>query len=79
MEIGRWILGYLEKGIQNPMAQGRSTKIIWMIKQIRTNRLSIKNSLYGGEDLVVWVEGKHLGHGKVLNEVRDLERQDMAH
>ena len=27
------------------MAQGRSTKIISMIKWIRTNRLSIKNSL----------------------------------
>jgi len=79
VEIGRWILGYLEKGIQNPMAQGRSTKIIWMIKQIRTNRLSIKNSLYGGEGLVDGVEGKHLGRGKVLNKGRDLERQDMAH
>ena len=37
--------GYLEKGIQIPMAQGRSTKIISMIKWIRTSRLSIKNSL----------------------------------
>ena len=32
-------------GIQTPMAQGRSTKIISMIKWIRTSRLSIKNSL----------------------------------
>ena len=37
--------GYLEKGIQTPRAQGRSTKIISMIKWIRTSRLSIKNSL----------------------------------
>jgi len=36
---------YLEKGIQTPMAQGRSTKIISMIKWIRTSRLSIKNPL----------------------------------
>jgi len=32
-------------GIQIPMAQGRSTKIISMIQWIRTSRLSIKNSL----------------------------------
>jgi len=38
---GRWVYGYLEKGIQTPMAQGRSTKIISMIKWIRTSRLSI--------------------------------------
>jgi len=31
-----------------PMAQGRSTKIISMIKWIRTSRLSIKNSLSVG-------------------------------
>jgi len=36
---------YLEKGIQTPMAQGRSTKIISMIKWSRTSRLSTKNSL----------------------------------
>jgi hypothetical protein len=36
---------YLEKGIQTPMARDRSTKIILMIKWIRTSRLSIKNSL----------------------------------
>jgi hypothetical protein len=29
--------------------------------------------------LVFGVEGQHLGRGKVLDEVRDLERQDMAH
>ena len=34
-----------EKGIQTPMAQGRSTKIISMIKWIRTSRPSIKNSV----------------------------------
>ena len=39
-----WMSGHLEKGIQPPMAQGRSTKIITMIKWIRANRLSIKNS-----------------------------------
>ena len=33
------------KGIQTPMAQGRSTKIISMIEWIRTSRLSIKHSL----------------------------------
>ena len=39
------LLGYLEKGIQTPMAQGRSTKIISMIKLIRTSILSMKKSL----------------------------------
>ena len=39
------MLGYLEKGMQIPMAQGRSTRIISMMKWIRTSRLSIKNSL----------------------------------
>jgi len=34
-----------EKGIQTLMALGRSTKIISMIKWIRTSRLSIKISL----------------------------------
>ena len=33
------------KEIQTPMAQGRSTKIISMIKWIQTSKLSIKNSL----------------------------------
>jgi len=45
--------GYLEKGNQAPMAQGRSTEIISitksisveMIEWIRLSRLSIKNSL----------------------------------
>ena len=37
------ISGYLEKGIQTRMAQGRSTKIISLIKLFRTTRLSIKN------------------------------------
>ena len=40
--------GYLEEGIQIPMAQGRSTKIISMIQWIRSSRLSIKNSLSSG-------------------------------
>ena len=39
----------MKQGIQPPMAQGRSTKIIWMIKWIRTSRLSIKNSLSAAE------------------------------
>ena len=43
--LGRQISGYLVKGIENSMAQGRSTKTISMIKWIRTSRLSIKNSL----------------------------------
>ena len=34
-----------KKEFKTPMAQGRSTKIITMIKWIRTIRLSIKNSL----------------------------------
>jgi len=33
-----------EKGIQSPMAQGRSTKVISVIEWIRTSRLSIQNS-----------------------------------
>ena len=32
--------------IQTPMAQGRSTKIISMIRWVRTSRFSIKKSLY---------------------------------
>ena len=35
----------MERGIQTPMAQGRSTEIISMIKWIRTSRLSIKISI----------------------------------
>jgi hypothetical protein len=35
----------MEKGIQAPMAEGRSTKIIQMKGWIRTSRLSIKNFL----------------------------------
>ena len=42
------------KGIQTPMAQGRSTKIISMIKWIRTSRLSTKNSLSGGRTWTVY-------------------------
>ena len=40
------MLGYLKKGIQPPMAQGRSSKFNSMIKWIRTSWLSIKNSLF---------------------------------
>ena len=45
--------GYLEKGIQTPVAQGRSTRTISMIKWTRTSRLSIKISLAdtGGQKL----------------------------
>jgi hypothetical protein len=42
---GRLILSYVEKGIQTPMAQGRSTKLSYMAKWIRTSSLGIKNSL----------------------------------
>ena len=42
--LGGQTLGFLEKGIQTPVAQGRSTKNI-MSKWIRTSRLSIKDSL----------------------------------
>ena len=43
--IGSLISSYMEKGIQTPMAQGRSTKTIPMIRWIHTSRLSIKISL----------------------------------
>ena len=43
--LRRLILGYLEKGIQTPRAQGRLNEIISMIKWTRTRRLSIKISL----------------------------------
>ena len=46
LPLGRYILGYLERGIQTPMAQSRSTKIVWMIKWIQTSRLPTKNSLW---------------------------------
>ena len=39
------LLGYLGMGIRTPMARGRSTKIISMMKWIRTSRLSTKISL----------------------------------
>ena len=35
-----------KSGIQTPMAQGRSTKIIPIIEWTRTSRLSIKISLW---------------------------------
>ena len=43
--------GYMEQGIQTPMAQGRSTKIISMIKWIRTSRLVVKKELSLSEGL----------------------------
>ena len=50
--------GYLGKGTQTPMAHGRSTEIITMIKWIRTSRLSIKElslSLYWeGQSALAW-------------------------
>ena len=42
---GESIQGYLENRSQTPMAQDRSTKIISMIKWIRTSRFSITNAL----------------------------------
>ena len=45
---GAVCMAAVKKRIQTPMAQGRSTKIISMIKWIRTSRLSIKNSPSGG-------------------------------
>ena len=36
----------MDKGIETPMSQGRSTKIISMIEWIWTSRLSMKNSLF---------------------------------
>ena len=44
-EGGEEIEGYLQKVIQTPMAQGRSTTIISMIMWIRTSKLPIQNSL----------------------------------
>ena len=44
------------KGIQTPMTQGQSTKIISTIKWIRTSRLSIKNPLSLGLLLSVGLE-----------------------
>ena len=43
--------GYLEKWMRTPMAQGRSTKIIWIIKWIRISSLSMENSLSRWRDL----------------------------
>ena len=45
LPIGRYILVYMEKMMQTPMAKSRSTKIIKMMKWIRTSTLSIKNSV----------------------------------
>jgi len=41
-KVDIWLPG---KETSTPMAQGRSTKTISMIKWIRTSRLSIKNSV----------------------------------
>ena len=63
--LGRYISGYLEKGIQTPMAPGRSAKIISMIKWIRTSRLSIKKTLslsrWAGRDTKGLVDELSLG------------------
>ena len=48
MGIRRKSLGHMEKRIQTPTAQGRSTKIVSTVEWIRTSKLSIKNSLWGG-------------------------------
>ena len=61
-------LGYLEKGIQTPMAQGRSTKIISMIRWIRTSRLSIKKSLSGLRRVLAHLDG---GDDKIVEEDDD--------
>ena len=45
---------YLEKEIHPPLAQGRSTKIISVIKWIRTSRLSIKSSLSANGGLPIF-------------------------
>ena len=42
--------------MQTPMAQGRSTKIILMIKWIQTSRLSLKNSFSGVEGVGLVIE-----------------------
>ena len=39
--LGRWVCGYMENGIQTPIVRGRSTKIISMMKWIRTSRLQL--------------------------------------
>ena len=63
------MLGYLEKGIQIRMAQGRSAKIISMSKWIRTSRLSIKkNSVWtaGMKDTVVTDPAKFREQGGTI-------------
>ena len=57
--------------IETLMAQGRSTKIISMIKWIQTSRLSIKTSLprfmaYLEDVILVWVW--HHVHVRPLNQ-----------
>ena len=63
-KVGRETSSYMEKGIQTPMAQGRSIKIILMIKWIRTSRLSIENSLSGHRTLISGLDGQ--GGGQFL-------------
>ena len=48
LHLERKISGYLEKGIQTFVAQGRSTEIFSMIKWTRTSRLSLKIFLSAG-------------------------------
>jgi len=65
------MLGYLEKGIHTPVAQGRSTKTISMIKWIRTSRLSIKNSpsllMQGGAPCLKKATGEQTFSGEEFN------------
>jgi len=49
-------------GFQNPMAQGRSTRIISMTKWIRSSRLSIKNCLSLGDEWTVLHPGTGTGY-----------------
>ena len=51
------ILGSLGTGIQNLTTQGRSTKVISMIRWFRTSRLSIKNAQFA-VNFVVRHEGR---------------------
>ena len=55
--------GYLEKGIQIPMAQGQSSKITSMIRWIRTSRLSIMKflSLAGWQGTWLGSDGRDYG------------------
>ena len=58
--------GYLKKGIQTPMAQGRSTETISTMKWIRISGLSTEKTLSKGLDVnagcgLVWIEVRGQG------------------